>query len=186
AAVKKDHKRIDYLIQEFAAFINGDLSRKRVDEVDPNQPSTINHQPYLLIVGSRQNDTDELVAMARDLAGDRIKILADVPREHMPDLYRTMDVFLLSSLFEMMPIAILEALASGLPVIVNDHPVLSWMVGVDVSADLNHPSTINHQPSRPGGAVIDMSADGELAKFLSGLTPDWIAEHGIAARERAA
>ena len=47
----------------------------------------------------------------------------------MPDLYRSLDVFVLASVFEMMPIAILEALASGLPVIANRIPQLQWMVG---------------------------------------------------------
>ena len=165
AAVKKEHKRVDYLIREFATFTA--LSTNL-----PNQPSAINHQPYLLIAGSRQKDTDEMVAMARDLAADRIKILTDVPREEMPGLYRCMDVFVLTSLFEMMPIAVLEALASGLPVIANDHPVLAWMTGVS-------------EEGNAGGETIEMSQDGALAKFLSGLTPEWVAEHGAAARLRA-
>jgi len=51
---------------------------------------------------------------------------------------------LLCSLKEMMPIALLEAIASGLPCIVNRHPVLEWITG-------------------PGGEAIDMTQTGALA-----------------------
>ncbi len=57
------------------------------------------------------------------------------------------DLFALCSLKEMMPIALLEAAASGLPCLVNRHPVLEWMIG-------------------PGGDAIDMAAPGELARTL--------------------
>ena len=217
AAVKKDHKRIDYLINEFASFLASEGGRRRTEDggrkTGREEPSTINHQPYLLVAGSQQKDTDELVALAQNLSGDRIKVLTDIPREDMPDLYRCMDVFVLTSLFEMMPIAVLEALASGLPVIANDHPVLRWMIGggekdeggnhrkaeggnlrpesegesgkkkVQDSGLIPHPSS--DPSSLPCGAVIDMSTDGDLAEFLSGLTPEWLAEHGAAARLRA-
>jgi glycosyltransferase involved in cell wall biosynthesis len=121
----------------------------------------------------------------------------------MPDLYRCMDVFVLTSLFEMMPIALLEALASGLPCLVNRHPVLEWMVGTGGE----RPETTDDRPqtpdlkarkdecgahvsrsvvsSFPGGAALDMARDGALAETLAGLTPAWIADHGRLARERA-
>jgi glycosyltransferase involved in cell wall biosynthesis len=150
AAVKKDHKRIDYLIREFAQFLN-----------DPASPS-----PVLVIAGSRQQDTDELSALAHELAQGRVRIITDLPREDMPDLYRCMDVFVLTSLFEMMPIAVLESLASGVPVVANQHPVLEWMVG-------------------DGGVNTDMRDEGGLVACLSSIGEEWIVQKGRAARERA-
>jgi hypothetical protein len=87
--------------------------------------------PFLLIAGARTDETAELLALAESLIPGRYKILTDCPRDQMPDLYRAMDVFVLPSLFEMMPIALLEALASGLPCVVNHHPVLEWMIGAE-------------------------------------------------------
>jgi glycosyltransferase involved in cell wall biosynthesis len=53
------------------------------------------------------------------------------------------DLFVLCSLKEMMPIALLEALATGLPALVSQHPVVSWMKG-------------------DGGAAIDMRQKGSV------------------------
>jgi 1,2-diacylglycerol 3-alpha-glucosyltransferase len=158
AAVKKHHKRIDHLLREFAAF----LSAHRHSNTGP--------VPYLVIAGSRQQETDELIALARDVAGERTRILLDLPRERMPGFYRALDVFVLTSLFEMMPIAVLEALASGIPVIANDHPVLRWMIGVDQA---------------PGGKTVDMATEGALAECLAGTRPGWCERCGTSARRRA-
>lgn len=134
AAIKRHHKRIDYLLEEFDRFRRG-MS-----------------QPVLLIVaGAREADTDELIRMGHELLGDCVRFLEGVPRDDMPSLLRTADLFTLASLHEMMPIAVLEALASGLPVIANDTPTLSWMVG-------------------PAGRLADLSQPGELAVQLSALS----------------
>jgi 1,2-diacylglycerol 3-alpha-glucosyltransferase len=183
AAVKKHHKRIDYLIREFSKIAK-DNSHKRAQTTNNQQPRTKNQEPepqnpepnfqpspftphpYLLIAGAREEETDELLQLAENIGKGRIKVLLNLPREEMPAFYNAADVFVLTSLFEMMPIAVLEALASGLPLLTNNHPVLNWMRG-------------------PGGEAIDMSKDGELTAFLGKITPDWIQEKGRLARQHA-
>jgi glycosyltransferase involved in cell wall biosynthesis len=71
----------------------------------------------------------------------------------MPELYRLADVFALCSLSEMMPIALIEATASGLPCLVHRDPVCQWIVG-------------------PGGESIDMSVSGALAAALKPIFDD--------------
>ena len=157
AAVKRHHKRIDYLIREFAAFAGAHRER----------------DPRLVIAGARTDETDALASLADEVAPGRITILCDLNREKMPALYRTLDVFVLASLFEMMPIAVLEALASSRPVLAHRHPVLQWMIGED------------RGDSCAGGMTIDMSAPANLACGLAAIVPDWIRSRGAAARRQA-
>lgn len=126
AAIKRHHKRIDYLLREFARVAEG----------------------YLIIAGGWEPETDALITEGQKLLGDRVRFLVRFPRERMPDLYRAADVFVLVSLFEMMPIALVEACASGLPCLVHDHPVPRWMTG-------------------GGGVPIDMAQPGALAATLN-------------------
>ncbi len=189
AAIKKHHKRIDYLIREFAQFYReregrmilgqNDLGESsewhvasdiRIPSSRPSgagaNDSAQNDSAFLVIAGSRQNDTAALQALAEELCPGRIMFLINHPHEQMPDLLRCFDAFVLTSIFEMMPIALLEAIGTGLPVITNRHPVLEWMGGA-------------------GGIRPDMGQDGALSATLTAITPETIETLGAAAREHA-
>ncbi len=112
-ALKKVHKRMDYVLREFAQWRQQSSATKAV----------------LVIAGAREAETDEILALARELPPGAVKIIENAPRSEVAQLLRAADVFTLASLHEMMPIAVLEALASGLPVLCNDTPTLRWMVG---------------------------------------------------------
>jgi len=152
AAVKVFHKRIDFLIKEFAAF---------VENTSSDGPAV-----HLIIAGARDEETDALLELSQSIGKGRIHILLDQARADMPVLLNTADCFVLASLFEMMPIAILEALSAGLPVIANTHPVLEWMVG-------------------PGGHCFDIEQPGSFAAVLATIDADWIQKNGAAARRHA-
>lgn len=156
AALKRHHKRIDHLVRAFGQCV-------RTDDRRPW---------HLLIAGAAQPDTAELARLARETAGDRIRFLPDLPRTEMPGFYRTLDVFVLASLFEMMPIAVLEAMASGLPVLAHRHPVLQWMIG-------------EGEDAAPGGASLDMQDERSLSDTLGTLDAGWIDSSARFARDRA-
>lgn len=128
AAIKKNHKRIDYLIKEIGKI----SSRKDV---------------YLIVSGSVTDDTASLENLGKEVMGNKVRFLKDLPHEKMPEVYRCGDLFVLPSLFEMFGIVFLEAMASGIVSIGHKHPVIEWVVG-------------------DGGECIDMAKDGELGRVV--------------------
>jgi len=134
AAMNTFHKRVDYLIKEFSAYRHAH-----------------NERAILIIAGAKEQDADELIALGRELAGDSVRFLPDLARSQMPDLYRAADVFALCSLHETFGIVLLEAMASGLPVICHDAPSFRSVVG-------------------PAGMFADLRGAGELSSAFAKVT----------------
>jgi 1,2-diacylglycerol 3-alpha-glucosyltransferase len=143
AALKKHHKRCDYLIREFAEFRRHFAGRA-----------------ILVLAGAREKETPEVVELGKSLLGDSALFLESLDRQKLTYLYRAADIFALASLHEMMPIALLEALSSGLPIACNDTPTLRWMVGrAGEPEDISGPGGLVRQWSR----LADESARAERA-----------------------
>ena len=137
AAIKRHHKRIEYLLAEFAQTL----------------ATPAGQNAWLIVAGGWEQETDELIQEGTRLCGDRVRFLVRFPRGRMGELYRSADLFVMTSLKEMMPIALIEACASGLPCLVHRHPVMEWMIG-------------------PGGEARDLGVPGGLAAALGQWLPD--------------
>jgi glycosyltransferase involved in cell wall biosynthesis len=71
-----------------------------------------------LNIAGEGNLMAELKKLAEKVdAGERVNFMGRVPAEQMPQLYRDNDIFIMSSAHEGMSNAMLEAMASGLPII---------------------------------------------------------------------
>ena len=112
AAIKRHHKRIDWLLQEVARV-----------------PQEVEVPIHLLIVGAKTSDTESLGELGAQLLGERVHVLIDHSHNDMPEVYRAADLFVLCSLKEMLASARLEALASGVPCLMHREPVAEWVVG---------------------------------------------------------
>ncbi len=80
-----------------------------------------NHEPMALIFVGTGDAEPQLRELAASLqVTEAVTFKGFVPREHMPRVYHDADVFVLPSQHEGMSIALLEAMACGLPVVVTD------------------------------------------------------------------
>lgn len=82
-----------------------------------------------------------------ELVGDHVEFLGQLPYEEMPAVYRTADALILPSRAEGLPRTVLEAMASGVPVVVSDLEQVAPVVG-------------------DGGVTVPV---GDVAGFVEGL-----------------
>jgi glycosyltransferase involved in cell wall biosynthesis len=130
----------------------------------------------LLLVGAPGSQSAEVGARIRSSPHcDRIKVLGH--RDDVPDILAAADVFVLPSLYEGFPGAVIEAMALGLPVVASDLPTLREVVG-DGSSGLLVPPRDSAELAKAIGRVLD---DAELAgrlgrkgreEFLARLTTE--------------
>jgi glycosyltransferase involved in cell wall biosynthesis len=60
---------------------------------------------------------------------DRIHFLGELPSEDVADFLSASDVFVFPSLYEAMPMAIVEAMSLGIPIVASDIPALRELLG---------------------------------------------------------
>jgi glycosyltransferase involved in cell wall biosynthesis len=147
AALNRYHKRLDRLIEEVALL---------------PEP-----RPFVLLVGQPEEETPDLRVLARARLGEDGHSFRSVPAPEVPDLLRASDVFVLASLWEGLPRALIEASAHGLPCVTHSYPVTEYVL-------------------RPEGYSSDLGQPGELAAMLSRLTEDDLSPSRAADRHRYA
>jgi glycosyltransferase involved in cell wall biosynthesis len=91
---------------------------------------------------------------------DRVKFLLRVPADRMPDVYRDNDIFVISSVHEGMSNAMLEAMASGLPI------VTTRCEGVEELIDGNG-IVVADTPAAIATAVMQIIKDKQIHTAMS-------------------
>ena len=137
--IARQHKRMDYLIEEVA----------RLPEP----------RPYLQLLGAMDENSPEIIALGRRLLGQENFGAASVPYERVSDYYRAADVFVLTSLKEGFGRVYLEAMMHGLPVIGHRHPVIEYVLGDQGTvADLDRPFGLTRVLQEALSAPLDEQA----------------------------
>lgn len=123
----------------------------------------------LVLAGGMPDEGPDDEAAVRAAASPTARLLGAKPHDEMPALYRDADVFCLPSWFEAMPLSILEAMASGLPVVATD-------VG-DVPRVVEHGIT---------GLLVPPKRPDALAEALAELLGDPERRRAMGSRGRTA
>lgn len=129
----------------------------------------VEHELWLL--GGTPDEGPDAEVPVRAAAEGHAHLLGTRPPDQMPAAYASADVFCLPSWWEAMPLSVLEAMASALPVVATD-------VG-DVSREVQHGTT---------GLVITARAPEQLAAALEQVLadPERRRRMGAAGRTRVA
>jgi len=147
------------------------ISRKRIDLLIEavGQTRELGLDVRLNIAGEG-NLMETLKKLANELkVADRVTFMGRVPAEQMPQVYRDNDIFVMSSAHEGMSNAMLEAMASGLPIITTRCEGVEELV-----AD--------------NGVVVEQAQPEEIARAIKKLAdnPQTLRQMSLASRERAA
>jgi glycosyltransferase involved in cell wall biosynthesis len=128
SARMRSHKRVDHLIEEVARLL----------------PQTPPDELLLWLDGHPEEAAID--ALARSRLGARCRI-SHVGSDAVTELYQLADLLVHGALEESFGLVIVEAMCSGLPVLVHDSPHFHWLVGED-------------------GQTVDMAQPGALASRL--------------------
>jgi glycosyltransferase involved in cell wall biosynthesis len=164
----------------------GTVSGKRLDAL-AQEVAALGPGTRLVSAGGDEDGADRVRTAVRAALGDRVLFLGPVPRDRMPMLYRAADVYSLGSLAEPFSIAILEALASGLPVVHHHEPTMTWQTGaggLPVAMDTPGEAAEVFRQLRDDAARRDRIAQSARTLALNRYTPTAVAQQLVQQLER--
>lgn len=114
--------------------------------------NALHQHPYRLhLVGSGQGEEFQQCLDEAEKLGDRVTIHGQLSQQRLAGLLKESDVFILPSLYEGLPLVILEALGCGCRVIATDLPgcrEVAEQLGSDKFTLITVPSVVDHDTSR--------------------------------------
>jgi glycosyltransferase involved in cell wall biosynthesis len=110
-------KNLGFLLQAFAGIAQ-----------------TLHHVHLLVVGGGQKEHEDELRSIANELhMEDRVKFTGMVSKEKLPGYLAMCDIFVTTSVTEVHPFSVIEAMATGLPVVGIHSPGVSDSISDGVS-----------------------------------------------------
>lgn len=137
---------------------------------------------YLVVVGDGGEQARLESLVVRRGLERKVKFTGELAYDEMPSIYQACDLFVISSTTEVKPLAVLEALASGLPVLAVaacgttdtlHHGVDGWLSPLDLQAYVQGWNTLaSDQPlrARLGCAARATARDYSFSGYLERLT----------------
>ncbi len=125
----------------------------------------------LILVGSGDGKEKEDISARTKKSSFKISTLGTINQQELSLLFRQGDIFILPSFYEGLPLVIIEALASGLRVVVSDLPGLKPYLGEEI----NNSGLISYVPL-PNLINVDQAAPEDLPAFESQLKDSLLAQ----------
>lgn len=113
----------------------------------------------LLLVG--EGDLEQEIRKKAAVLNIDAKIIFTGLRSDVPDLLQAMDVFLLPSLYEGLPLVIIEAQAAGLPCLISDKVPIEC----EKTKGLIQPNSLNSSVECWAKMVVNLTKDGRRNTF---------------------
>ena len=109
----------------------------------PQIHDKVQHNFEIEIVGDGPY-REELIGLAENLSvTSYVRFTGTVPYSELPQKYREADIFILPSLAEGMPLVVLEAMGTGLPIIASRVQGIDELVAEDVNGALFDPGDVD-------------------------------------------
>ena len=117
---------------------------------------------------------DTLVALAKDLKVDElIQFAGSVSYSELPQKYRDADIFVLCSLAEGMPLVVLEAMGTALPIVASSVQGIEDLVRTGVNGALFPPNDVNELAR----SLIGLINDGEIRVRMGKSSVDFVQKY---------
>ncbi len=119
-------------------------------------------------------DRDTLAALANELKVDhKIRFAGSVSYSELPQKYREADVFVLCSLAEGMPLVVLEAMGTGLPIVASKVQGIEDLVRTGVNGALFPPNDVDGLAK----SLVSLINDGESRIRMGRSSIDFVQKY---------
>ncbi len=125
----------------------------------------------LILVGSGDGKEKEDISERIEKSSFKVRALGAISQSELSLLFRQGDIFILPSFYEGLPLVVIEALASGLRVVVSDLPGLKQYLGEEI----NDSGLISYVPL-PNFINVDQPEPKDLPTFELELKNNLLAQ----------
>jgi 1,2-diacylglycerol 3-alpha-glucosyltransferase len=131
---------------------------------------------FQLLITGKGKDRKNLEAIAlKNGISDKVIFTGVVPKSELKDLYRVSDIFLTASEVELQGLSIMEAMASGLPVVASNSMAIPELVKDSVNGFLFEPGN----SADAGEKILKLINDKALRQKMSRCSLENISNHDI-------
>ena len=152
----------------FHPYYRVDLVVRAFAKIQKQFPSA-----QLDMIGGGPEETS-LRSMVKQLALRNVRFIGPVPQREMPKFYDAADLFINASEVDNMPVSVLEAFASGMPVVSSDAGGIPHIVEDGCTGLL---SAVGDYSALAENA-LSLLKDHELALRISGAAYEWVQSCG--------